>query len=329
MGSMAIGAKYKTTVKDPGTSGVLRMNEDKFSFTPNDPRSAMKLDVDFHGIKGWLCHPGSQGPVLHLKVGTATRKQASSVGWHCHPEAKKSPFLAGHKFNKVDGSRPAPPLLNLFKDSDKKLHRKFVLGNILQESEFWATRKNLLDDEANKETKQKPGFKSAMLADVRPSADGRTNKITFNLTAEIIHQVGSATRESQGPVLHLKVGTATRKQASSVGWHCHPEAKKSPFLAGHKFNKVDGSRPAPPLLNLFKDSDKKLHRKFVLGNILQESEFWATRKNLLDDEANKETKQKPGFKSAMLADVRPSADGRTNKITFNLTAEIIHQIRFL
>ncbi|KAK3126857.1 hypothetical protein QOZ80_7AG0564040 [Eleusine coracana subsp. coracana] len=217
MGSMAIGAKYKTTVKDPGTSGVLRMNEDKFSFTPNDPRSAMKLDVDFHGIKG-------------------------------------------HKFNKVDGSKPAPPLLNLFKDSDKgggyifefdnaanrdlcrdfvarvlgkqqvtvpprpnpplenlvassgpeqlsaaevnrrmkllredselqKLHRKFVLGNILQESEFWATRKNLLDDEANKETKQKPGFKSAMLADVRPSADGRTNKITFNLTAEIIHQI--------------------------------------------------------------------------------------------------------------------------------------------
>ncbi|TVU46426.1 hypothetical protein EJB05_05961, partial [Eragrostis curvula] len=220
MGSMTIGAKYKTTVKDPGTPGVLRMvrkNEDKFTFTPNDPRSAMKLNVDFRGIKG-------------------------------------------HKFNKVDGSKRAPPLLNLFKDSEKgggyifefdnvanrdlcrdfvarvlgkhqgsvpsrsnvppenlgasngpeqlsaeevdrrmkllredselqKLHKKFVLGNILQESEFWATRKNLLDDEANKASKQKPGFKSAMLADVRPSADGRTNKITFNLTTEIIHQI--------------------------------------------------------------------------------------------------------------------------------------------
>uniref|UniRef100_A0A453G9H8 BSD domain-containing protein n=1 Tax=Aegilops tauschii subsp. strangulata TaxID=200361 RepID=A0A453G9H8_AEGTS len=192
-------------------------SEDKLIFTPNDPRSLMKLNVDFRSIKG-------------------------------------------HKFNKVDGSKPTPPLLNLSKDSDKgggyifefdnvgnrdlcrdfvarvlgkhqgtvpartnvpseksavstgpeqlssaemerrmkllredselqKLHKKFVLGNILQESEFWATRKNLLDDETNKASKQKPGFKSAMLADVRPSADGQTNKVTFSLTTEIIHQI--------------------------------------------------------------------------------------------------------------------------------------------
>ncbi|KAM3334678.1 hypothetical protein ACQJBY_029237 [Aegilops geniculata] len=217
MGTMTIGAKYKTTLKDPGHGGVLRMSEDKLIFTPNDPRSLMKLSVDFRSIKG-------------------------------------------HKFNKVDGSKPTPPLLNLSKDSDKgggyifefdnvgnrdlcrdfvarvlgkhqgtvpartnvppeksavstgpeqlssaemerrmkllredselqKLHKKFVLGNILQESEFWATRKNLLDDETNKASKQKPGFKSAMLADVRPSADGQTNKVTFSLTTEIIHQI--------------------------------------------------------------------------------------------------------------------------------------------
>uniref|UniRef100_A0A453G9E5 BSD domain-containing protein n=1 Tax=Aegilops tauschii subsp. strangulata TaxID=200361 RepID=A0A453G9E5_AEGTS len=198
--------------------GVISVeSEDKLIFTPNDPRSLMKLNVDFRSIKG-------------------------------------------HKFNKVDGSKPTPPLLNLSKDSDKgggyifefdnvgnrdlcrdfvarvlgkhqgtvpartnvpseksavstgpeqlssaemerrmkllredselqKLHKKFVLGNILQESEFWATRKNLLDDETNKASKQKPGFKSAMLADVRPSADGQTNKVTFSLTTEIIHQI--------------------------------------------------------------------------------------------------------------------------------------------
>ncbi|KAL6653215.1 hypothetical protein ACP70R_012140 [Stipagrostis hirtigluma subsp. patula] len=68
-----------------------------------------------------------------------------------------------------------------------KLHKKFVLGNILQESEFRATRKNLLDDEANKRSKQRPGFKSAMLADVRPSADDKQGY--FNLTTEIIHQI--------------------------------------------------------------------------------------------------------------------------------------------
>uniref|UniRef100_A0A453G9F4 BSD domain-containing protein n=9 Tax=Aegilops tauschii subsp. strangulata TaxID=200361 RepID=A0A453G9F4_AEGTS len=198
-------------------SQFVPQSEDKLIFTPNDPRSLMKLNVDFRSIKG-------------------------------------------HKFNKVDGSKPTPPLLNLSKDSDKgggyifefdnvgnrdlcrdfvarvlgkhqgtvpartnvpseksavstgpeqlssaemerrmkllredselqKLHKKFVLGNILQESEFWATRKNLLDDETNKASKQKPGFKSAMLADVRPSADGQTNKVTFSLTTEIIHQI--------------------------------------------------------------------------------------------------------------------------------------------
>ncbi|KAG2581607.1 hypothetical protein PVAP13_6KG060135 [Panicum virgatum] len=58
---------------------------------------------------------------------------------------------------------------------------------------------------------------------------------------------------------------------------------------------------------------QKLHMKFVIGKVLQESEFWATRKNLLDDEAKKASKQRPGFKSAML-DVRL------------FTVRMIHQI---
>lgn len=44
-------AKYKTSVKDPGTAGVLKMTEEKFVFLPNDPRS-IKLEVDFKFIKG-------------------------------------------------------------------------------------------------------------------------------------------------------------------------------------------------------------------------------------------------------------------------------------
>jgi hypothetical protein len=90
---------------------------------------------------------------------------------------------------------------------------------------FLIILKSLLGEDANGTTKQRPGFKSAMLADVRPSADGRvlyhvfyllavlpelfqktkvviavllsssicysvqTNKVTFSLTPEIIHQV--------------------------------------------------------------------------------------------------------------------------------------------
>uniref|UniRef100_A0A0D9X6V5 Uncharacterized protein n=1 Tax=Leersia perrieri TaxID=77586 RepID=A0A0D9X6V5_9ORYZ len=183
MESMTIGAKYKTTLRDPGTPGVHRMNEERFTFTPNDPLSTMKLNVDFQSIKG-------------------------------------------RKFNKVDGSKPAPPLLNLSKDSDKgwtilpctiscfgggymfefdnvtnrdlsrdsvgeeQLSPEEILRRVkLLQEDRSSWLENILDDEANKVSKQRPGFKSAMLADVRPSADGRTNKVTFSLTTEIIHQI--------------------------------------------------------------------------------------------------------------------------------------------
>uniref|UniRef100_A0A0E0LTZ1 BSD domain-containing protein n=1 Tax=Oryza punctata TaxID=4537 RepID=A0A0E0LTZ1_ORYPU len=179
MGSMTIGAK--TRISSPSLPMI----------------HAMKLNVDFRSIKG-------------------------------------------HKFNKVDGSKPAPPLLNLSKDSDKgggymfefdnvtnrdlsrdfvgkqqgtippkpnvppensvtstgeeqlsaaEMHRRMKLLQEDSELQKLHMKFNLLDDEANKGSKQRPGFKSAMLADVRPSADGRTNKVTFSLTTEIIHQI--------------------------------------------------------------------------------------------------------------------------------------------
>ncbi|EEC83408.1 hypothetical protein OsI_28861 [Oryza sativa Indica Group] len=217
MGSMTIGAKYKTTLKDPGTTGVLRMNEDKFTFTPHDPRSAMKLNVDFRSIKG-------------------------------------------HKFNKVDGSKPAPPLLNLSKDSDKGGGYMFEFDNV-------------------------------------------TNR--------------DLSRDFVAKVLGKQQGTIPPK----------PNVPPENSVTSTGEEQLSAAEMQRRMKLLQEDSElQKLHMKFVLGNILQESEFWATRKNLLEDEANKGSKQRPGFKSAMLADVRPSADGRTNKVTFSLTTEIIHQI---
>ncbi|XP_077237509.1 general transcription and DNA repair factor IIH subunit TFB1-1-like isoform X2 [Tasmannia lanceolata] len=78
----------------------------------------------------------------------------------------------------------------LREDSDlQKLHKQFVIGGVLTEAEFWATRKNLLEADAYRTSKQRVGFKSAMLADVKPLTDGRSNKVTFSLTPEIIHQI--------------------------------------------------------------------------------------------------------------------------------------------
>lgn len=59
----------------------------------------------------------------------------------------------------------------------------------MTEAEFWATRKKLLDRNTSSVIKQRAGFKSAMLADVKPAADGRSNRVTFNLSPEIIHQI--------------------------------------------------------------------------------------------------------------------------------------------
>ncbi|KAF3790052.1 putative RNA polymerase II transcription factor B subunit 1-1 [Nymphaea thermarum] len=93
----------------------------------------------------------------------------------------------------------------------QKLHKQFVIAGVLTEAEFWATRKNLLDRGTYRQTKQRTGFKSAMLADIRPSTDGRTNKVTFNLTAEIIHQIFAEKPAVHRAFLNLVPGKMTEK----------------------------------------------------------------------------------------------------------------------
>lgn len=73
----------------------------------------------------------------------------------------------------------------------------------------------------------------------------------------------------------------------------------------------------------------KLFKQFVIGGILTEAEFWATRKKLLDGDNNRSSKQRMGLKSAMTSVIKPVADGRTNKVTYNVTPEIIHQVMWL
>ncbi|XP_066330433.1 general transcription and DNA repair factor IIH subunit TFB1-1-like [Miscanthus floridulus] len=213
MGSMTIGAKYKTTIKDPGTAGILRMNDDRFTFTPNDPRSAMKFNVDFRTIKGHKFNKveGNKAALLNLSkedkaggyifefdnVGNRDLCRdfvARVLGKHQgivppRPTVTPENSVASAALEQLSAAEVERRVKLLREDSElQKLHKKFVLGNILQESEFWATRKNLLDDEANKRSKQRPGFKNA-LVDIKPTTDGRTNKVTFQITPEMIHQI--------------------------------------------------------------------------------------------------------------------------------------------
>ncbi|CAL5004043.1 unnamed protein product [Urochloa decumbens] len=205
MGLMTVGATYKAT------RGVLRMDEDGFTFTPNDPQSAMKLNVDFRSIK---CHkfgskqarsllklcrgPGEGGDYIFEFDNVADRDQsrdfvARVLGQHQGTIPPRpnvaSESVASTGLEQLTAAEMEQRMKLLRENRElQKLHMKFVLGKILQESEFWATRKNVLDEDANKASKQRPGFKSTML-DLRPSADGQTNKVTISVNTEIIHQI--------------------------------------------------------------------------------------------------------------------------------------------
>lgn len=206
-------AKYKTSVKEPGIPGVLNMTEDKFSFSPNDPRVSVKLDVGFRSIKGHkFSKEGSKQALLNLTqetggyifefdkfsdrdvcrdfVGKVLGKlqAVTSSRQDAHGESERAAIPVNDE--QLSTAEMERRMKLLREDSElQKLHKQFVISGVLSEAEFWAARKNLLDADAHTTLKQRVGFKSAMLADVRPLTDGRTNKVTFSLTPEIIHQI--------------------------------------------------------------------------------------------------------------------------------------------
>ncbi|RVW50243.1 putative RNA polymerase II transcription factor B subunit 1-1 [Vitis vinifera] len=251
-------ARYKTSVKDSGVAGVLKMTEDKFVFMPNDPTSSARFDVEFRFIKGHkFSKGGSNKPaLLNLTqdsekgggyifefenypdrevcrefVGKALAKfsEASKAGSeqsavklfdeqlstiemerrikllredrHSVPEEKFGVLLLKGilplfgetiiAMKLIDsGIASKLLLLKVIPHSElQKLHKQFVLSGVLTEAEFWATRKKLLDGNTSRTSKQRVGFKSAMISDLKPLTDGRTNRVTFNLTPEIIHQI--------------------------------------------------------------------------------------------------------------------------------------------
>ncbi|GMI89040.1 hypothetical protein like AT1G55750 [Hibiscus trionum] len=198
-------AKYKTTIKDPGTPGTLRMTLEKILFVPHNPKSAGKLDVEFRYIKGQKhTKEGSNKPpwlnLTNNQNGSFIFEFENYSDLHdCRDFVGKVLAKSGEVSEKPTVAYPDEQLSAaemelriklLQEDSElQKLHKQFVLSGVLTEAEFWATRKKLLDREASKKTKQRLGFKSAMVSDIKPSTDGRTNKVTFNLTPEIILQI--------------------------------------------------------------------------------------------------------------------------------------------
>ncbi|KAG5152412.1 hypothetical protein JHK84_028884 [Glycine max] len=160
-------AKYKTTVKDPGTPGVLKLTQDRFVFKPNDPTSKTKLDVEFRFIQGFA---------LNRNVPGEATKVIS--------EEQLSPAEMALR-------------IKLLQEDSKlqRLHKELVASGKLTESEFWATKKKLLDQDESRKLKQRIGFKNSLIFDTKPMSDGRMNEVDFwnkYFKAEYLHSTKNA-----------------------------------------------------------------------------------------------------------------------------------------
>ena len=74
-----------------------------------------------------------------------------------------------------------------------------------------------------------------------------------------------------------------------------------------------------------------LYEGLVVSGMLSEHDFWRTRKDLVLDKGSASlpaaARQRAGLPNSMLADVRPTADGQTEKVQFTLTPQTIQQAR--
>ncbi|KAI3492920.1 hypothetical protein L1887_42415 [Cichorium endivia] len=200
-------AKYKSSVKDPGVRGILKMTKERFVFMANDPSSSIRLNVEFRLIKGHKSSKeGSNRPaLLNLTQDQGNyifefenfsdrelcrdfvAKAITSSGEGGGPTSEKAAPLKDEQLSSAEMERR---IKLLQEDSElQKLHKQFVMGGVLSETEFWATRKKLLDVNNSRKAKQRVGLKSDMIFNVKPSSDGQSNRVTFNLTPEMIHQI--------------------------------------------------------------------------------------------------------------------------------------------
>ncbi|ESQ29893.1 hypothetical protein EUTSA_v10011333mg [Eutrema salsugineum] len=197
--------RYKSSVKDPGTPGFLRLTEAMLLFVPNDPKSDSKLKVQTLNIKSqkytkegsnkppWLNLTNKQGKSHIFEFENysdmhACRDFITKALAKCEEVPKKSAVSTSTEQLSIAELELRFKVLR--ENSElQRLHKQFVESKVLTEDEFWATRKKLLGQVSTGKSKQQVGLKSMMVSGIKPSTDGRTNRVTFNLTSEIIFQI--------------------------------------------------------------------------------------------------------------------------------------------
>lgn len=205
-GQVSKRVKFKSSVKDPGTPGRLFLTLERLMFKPNSPNSATKLNMEFRFVKNhkYTKEGSNKAPMLNL---TSSQGVSYIFEFESYDDLHVCKECVGKALSKT-GETPKPIdtsevpseqpsteelllRMNMLRENSElqNLHKRFVSDGILTEAEFWATRKKLLGGNFSKKSKQRTGLKSFVLSDTKPSTDGRTNKVTFTLTPEIVREV--------------------------------------------------------------------------------------------------------------------------------------------
>ncbi|KAH8507592.1 hypothetical protein H0E87_009947 [Populus deltoides] len=225
-GQVSKRVKYKSSVKDAGTPGRLFLTLERLMFKPNSPNSATKLNMEFRFIKNhrYTKEGSNKAPMLNLTSSQGVNyifELESYDDLHVCKECVGKALSKTEETPKpvdtseVPSEQPSTEELlsrmNMLRENSElqKLHKRFVSDGVLTEAEFWATRKKLLGGNTSKKSKQRTGLKSVMLSDTKPSTDGRTNKVTFTLTPEIVREIFA-----EKPAVHQAYLTLVPKKMS-------------------------------------------------------------------------------------------------------------------
>ncbi|CAJ1976575.1 unnamed protein product [Sphenostylis stenocarpa] len=168
-GQVVKRVKYKATVKDSGTPGVLKLvfmefrslslqTRDKFVFKPNDPTSNNKLD-------------GSYIFELESFADLHACREFVGIALSKHVQGEATKVISEEQLSAAEMTLR----IKLLQEDSKlqRLHKELVASGKLTESEFWATKKKLLDQDESRKLKQRIGFKNSLIFDTKPMSDGR------------------------------------------------------------------------------------------------------------------------------------------------------------
>ncbi|KAK1398080.1 General transcription and DNA repair factor IIH subunit TFB1-1 [Heracleum sosnowskyi] len=211
-------AKYKSSIKDPGTPGVLTLNRDRFVLMPSDPRSLMKLNIEFRFITGHKFSKEAPNKKAFLNL-TQDNGENYLFEFDSFPDRDACrDFVAtaiAPSSEQLSTAEMNRRIQVLQVDCElQKLHKEFVMGGVLTEAEFWATRKKLLDDNISSKSKQRVGVKSGMIFNAKPpSSDGHSNRVVkFSFTPEIIHHIFAQKPAVRRAYLNLVPKKMTEKE---------------------------------------------------------------------------------------------------------------------